>query len=207
MVIFDLDGTLVDSADEIREAMSHAWRTVVGDRPFPADRIRLGPPLAEMIAALDPSIAPREQRAMFDAFRARYDASDFSRTLPYPGIDRVLDAAGRCRLATNKRLSPTLAIVGRWFPTRFDRIACSDGVRPEDGTRPATKAEMFAWLAADEPAVVVGDTAGDVAAARKAGMRVVAVTWGYGDVAELAAARPDATVDGVEALIAALSNP
>ena len=206
MVIFDLDGTLVDSAGEITEAMEQAWQRVFPGRPFPAGRIRLGPPLAEMIAGLDPGLSAGERRALSDLFRQGYDASDFSRTLPYPGIDRVLAAIGRCRLATNKRRPPTLAIADRWFPGCFDRIACSDGVWPDDGTLPASKAEMLEWLSQGEQAVVVGDTAGDVAAARAAGLRVVAVTWGYGNVAELSTAAPDALVHRVEDLLAVLGS-
>ncbi|MCA1826005.1 MAG: HAD family hydrolase [Myxococcales bacterium] len=212
MVIFDLDGTLVDSAGEIAAAMAQAWQAVLPELPFPAERVRIGPPLAQMIANLDPALGRGEQRAVFDAFRERYDASDFSRTLPYPGIHGVVEtlrAQGRrlC-LATNKRLLPTLAIAARWFPRSFDKIACSDGVWPEDGTRPASKAEMVRWLAgsAADGAVVVGDTTGDIAAGRASGLRVVAVTWGYCDEQALVAARPDAVVHEVPALLGVLDR-
>lgn len=214
MIVFDLDGTLVDSRPEILGAMEHAWNSVVGDGAFPRGRYRVGPPLLDSIAGLSPALGADRIEAIAAAFRARYDASDFSSTLPYPGIAAALDALrGRGRtlaLATNKRRAPTLAIVERWFPQRFAHVACVDGVWPDDGTRPGTKAAMLAWLvrvarAEAGSAVMVGDTAGDVAAARAVGMRAVAVAWGYEDVARLGAAGPDELVHDAAGLLRALA--
>lgn len=197
MVIFDLDGTLVDSQPEIVAAFEGAWREVLPERAFPRERIVIGPPLDEMVKAVCPDAEKR--RPLVDAFRRRYDASDFSRTMPYPGVHELLDALASRKvplgLATNKRLPPTLAIARRWFPGKFARIACSDGVFPDDGTRPSSKRAMIEWLAQGRRAVMVGDTPADVEAARAAGLPAVAVTWGYGDPRALTAARPDATID------------
>jgi phosphoglycolate phosphatase-like HAD superfamily hydrolase len=213
-VIFDLDGTLVDSAAEIGKAMAGAWNEIFPGRPFPRQMLRIGPPLMEAIAALDPD--PGRHEALAAAFRRRYDASDFSQTLPYPGMDALLDSLSSrgvsCGLATNKRRAPTLAIVARWFPDRFDRIACSDGVWPDDGTTHLkSKAAMFEWLGRARPpsgrAVMVGDAASDIAAARASGLRAVAVTWGYDDAQTLVAAAPDALVHEVGSLLAALDLP
>src|SRR5437667_6899493 len=174
LVIFDLDGTLVDSAPEIADALQRAWSEALPDARFPNEKMRIGPTLEETIALLDPALGQGEREAVSAAFKRRYDASDFSLTTPYSGIDGVLDAlASRgvpCGLATNKRRVPTLAIAERWFPDRFRRIACTDGVWPDDGTRPRTKPAMVEWLArgARPGVVMVGDTASDVAAAREA---------------------------------------
>ena len=115
-------------------------------------------------------------------------------------LDSLASRGVPCCVATNKRLLPTLAIVRRWFPSRFARIACSDGVFPDDGTKPASKRAMIQWLSAGGRAVMVGDMPADVEAARAAGLPSVAVTWGYGDPRALTAARPDAIVDAAEAL-------
>ena len=217
-VIFDLDGTLVDSAAEITSVMEHSWRSILPGSRFPGERFRIGPPLAEAVANLDPSLAPAQREAIAATFRGLYDASDFSRTIPYPGVEAVLQSLSSrgvsCSLATNKRRLPTLAIAGRWFPGRFDRIACTDGVWPDDGTpRLENKAAMLRWilrgeeLATGRTAVMVGDTASDVAAARAVGLRAVAVTWGYDDPRTLVAAGPHRLVHEAGSLLAALDLP
>jgi phosphoglycolate phosphatase len=213
MIVFDLDGTLVDSARDIVAAMEHAWSAVVTGTEFPRDRFRIGPPLAETIASLAPALDQEGRSAMAAAFREHYDASDFSQTLPYSGIREAIAALAargeRLCIATNKRRIPTLAIVERWFPDRFERVACIDGVWPDDGTSPGAKTAMLGWLGRHagpglHSAVMVGDTLGDVAAARAVGVRSIAVTWGYEDASSLAAAGPDELVHDVRSLLAAL---
>lgn len=214
MIAFDLDGTLVDSAPEIVASMEHAWRAVAIDDPFPRDRFRIGPPLLDILAQLSPSLDRARVEALAEAFRARYDASDFSATRPYLGIVELLDtllARGeRIAVATNKRQRPTHAILERWFPGRFALVATIDGVWPDDGTRPGSKTAMLEWLrtfrpASPRPLVMIGDTTADLAAARAARARAIAVTWGYDDAATLAAAKPDALVHDVESLLVSLA--
>jgi phosphoglycolate phosphatase len=211
MIVFDLDGTLVDSRPEIVRAMRQAWHAEMGAEPFPDERLRIGPPLMATLAALAPSLDARALEGLASAFRASYDASDFSATLPYPGIVDALDAL-RSRgemlaIATNKRRTPTRAIVARWFPDRFERIACVDGCVPDDGAAPGTKASMLEWLIRGAPGetVMVGDSVADIRAARSVGVASIAVTWGYEDATELAAARPDHLVREVSSLLAVVS--
>lgn len=223
LVAFDLDGTLVDSRPEITVAIELAWRAVIGDEvTFPRDRFRIGPPLADTIAVLAPDLDEPKRSAIAARFRSHYDASDFSATPPYPGIEELVHTLGarqaRLGVATNKRRDPTLAILARWFPARFPHVACVDGVFPDDGTRPnenvglphLIKAEMMRWLdrQGEKPraTILVGDTTGDIAAARAAGARVVAVTWGYEEETALAAARPDELVREVAELLPALER-
>src|SRR4051794_36134167 len=119
MVVFDLDGTLVDSRPEIASTMEDAWRDVLPGRAFPRERLRIGPRLDDTIAELGPDLDPGLRGSIAGEFRRRYDASDFSRTVPYAGIAGVLQALVSrglaCSVATNKRRTPTLAILSRWF--------------------------------------------------------------------------------------------
>lgn len=210
MIVFDLDGTLVDSRPEILRAMEVAWSEVLPGSPFPRDRFRVGPPLAKAIEPLTPDHARRE--ALARAFARAYDTSDFSATTPYEGIGETLSAlAARglpLAIATNKRRVPTLGILARWFPGRFAHVACVDGVSPDDGTRPGTKAAMVEWIMrfAQSPGVLVGDAVTDVRAARTTGVGAVAVTWGYEPASALAAEGPAALVARPGDLLAVLES-
>lgn len=196
MIAFDLDGTLVDSAPDIIAAMQRAWAEVESTA-FPGPRFRIGPPLLEMVRELG-AVHPD---AVAAAYRRIYDDSDFSTTLPYAAVAEILGSLGRIAIATNKRELPTKKIVARWFSGRFDRIACSDAV---DGV--AGRYSKAAMLRAIGASVLVGDTVGDVRAAREAGVRVVAVTWGYEAPELLAAAQPDALVHEPRALVSLLCS-
>lgn len=197
MIVFDLDGTLVDSAPEIIAAMESAWLSLERG-PFPRERFEIGPPLKEIVGSLG-ATRPDELAA---AFRTRYDASDFAATRPFPGIPELLDrlrAAHSLAVATNKRLAPTDKILKRWFAGAFARVACSDALDGVPGTY--SKAAMVRALGGT---VLVGDTVADIAAAREAGVRAVAVTWGYDPTDALEKANPDALLSDVEGLFATL---
>lgn len=197
LVVFDLDGTLVDSAAEIVSAFEQAWSQVVRSEPFPRQVIRIGPPLTRIITGLAESSGASELRdpdtkeELAARFRAIYDASDFELTVPYEGVKEMLDElkvrGALLALATNKRKAPTQRIVTKYFPTCFTWVACIDGVTKGDrdcAVVPGSKQAMLEWLANESRLergriVMIGDTVDDVAAARACALRSVAVTWGY----------------------------
>jgi phosphoglycolate phosphatase len=198
MIVFDLDGTLVDSASEIVDAMEYAWLQHE-TAPFPRARFRIGPPLMEIIHDLGAA----KPEVLAAAFRARYDASDFSASKPFPGIldvlDRLARSSRRVAVATNKRWAPTEKLLARWFAGRFARVACSDALDGVPGKY--AKAAMVKALGGT---VLVGDTVADMAAAREANVRAVAVSWGYDPRDALEKSRPDALVADAAALFSAL---
>lgn len=210
-VVFDLDGTLVDSVADVTAAFREAWLEHGFDGPFPEARLRIGPPLDAVVRALAPAVDEVAQAALRETFRARYDGGGFARTVPYPGVIELLDelrAAGvAAYVGTNKREAPSLAIVSRCFGERVSRSLCLGAT--VDGAAMTSKAAMLRWVASCEGVDVarvamVGDTPGDIAAAREAGAVAIAVTWGYGDTRALTAAAPDRAVSDVTALREAL---
>lgn len=177
---FDLDGTLIDSADGIAWAV----REAAGD---PSLMPEIGPPLADMLRAVLPGHDDEALAAVIERFRVLYDDQGWRRAPAYPGAEEMLDglrAAGlEILVVTNKRHGPTGLILGTEpFAGRVDGHASLD-------TPPgfATKADALAWLLGERgispaEAVYVGDSPGDRTAATAVGCGFVAVGFGYGGV-------------------------
>lgn len=215
-VVFDLDGTLVDSAQDVTEAVNRTLadhgldpideatgRTLMGE----GGRVRTRKAFAMRGVELD--------RAALDAavrrFVAHYAAHPVERTVAYPGVPETLrglrDAGLTLAVCTNKYEDSARDVLGRlglldWFAD----VAGADSFdvrKPHPGHllkllarigRPASGAAM------------VGDSVHDVEAAHAAGLPVIAVTWGYSDRparslgAEAAIERFDALPDALRAL-------
>ncbi len=201
VVVFDLDGTLVDSLEEI--LASFRFVLTGAGLPVPDDaRLRswIGLPLAETFARLAPPEAVAELTA---AYRRHYLARLGHRTRPYPGVpERLaeLRAAGfGLAVATTKRSGPAKTLLERvGLLGFFDHVQGTDEGMP---AKPDPEVVRRAVAGAGGAGVaMVGDTVHDVAAARAAGLAAYAVTWGAGRAEALAAAGADRVAPDLEAL-------
>src|ERR1700730_10951003 len=93
-ILCDLDGTLVDSRQDIAVAFQHAWRTVVGGVPPSATAIaqRIGKPLAKMLSELGAMLSPSLLSPLLTDYRRTYTRQDARLTHPYPGVILTLQA-------------------------------------------------------------------------------------------------------------------
>jgi len=213
-VLFDLDGTLVDSGADIAAAANHA-RGAAGLAPLP-EAVAVGyvgdgvQSLLERVLAHDPETAGPTRVLATDevpnglaAFFDYYEEHLLDQTVLYPGVDELLRAlAGRRLLvATNKPRRFTLAILaGLGIAGSFERVTAGDDVSARKPD-PAHLAACLAGTGIDpDAAVMVGDSPNDILAARGFPMRSVAVSWGLVARVRLEAAEPDALVDRVEEL-------
>lgn len=193
-VLFDLDGTLIDSAAAILASYRDAFARTGFIPARPIDAAIVGPPLQETLELLTASREPERIAALAAAFKASYDADGYRHTEAYAGIETMLEAlvAAGCRLAiaTNKRLHPTRLILQHLgWSQYFDAVYALDLFEP----RLPDKATMIARLLADQgiaidEAVYVGDRTEDGEAATANRLPFLAATWGYGSLgaAELA---------------------
>ena len=188
-VVFDLDGTLVDTAPDLADALN-AILAVRGMGPIPLADARAmigGGPRRMLEAALafaQRQFAAAEVDSLFDAFISRYSAHIADRSRPFPGVNQALDelAAQGCILAvcTNKlEALSRLLLDNLGLSARFAAICGQDtfGVQkpnPEILLRTIAKAGGV-----PKRAVMVGDSAADIAVARAAELPVVAVDFGY----------------------------
>ena len=207
VVLFDLDGTLIDSGDMILASFRHATRTVLA-REIP-DEVLLagvgGSTLHEQMHALDPTRVDD----LVTCYR-EHNAPLHEELQPCRGIVDVLErlrAEGRrFGIVTAKRQAGIqLAFRILPFAHLFDAAVASDDV-PRGKPHPDGILRALELLEArPEEAAYVGDSPFDVEAARRAGVHSVAVTWGGIHAREiLEAARADTLVDSAEELLGVL---
>jgi len=207
-VLFDLDGTVVDTIPLIIESYAYALNEVLG---LPLDEARARRWIGRALIDTFREEYPGHAQELFDAY------VEFNKTAA-PGLLRHVDgmesaieslaAAGvRMGVATSKRQSSamqTLELAG--LAAAFDVV-----VTAEDTHAHKPEPDPL-WLAAerlggDGPVAYVGDAVVDIQAAKAAGFASVAVTWGAGDVEELRAAHPDEIVRTTAELVRLVLGP
>lgn len=203
-IVFDLDGTLVDSFEDISAAFRRSFHVIGAEPPAVADvRALIGKPLRDMYA---PWVEADAIDALIAEYRRDYAERCAECTLPFPGIVDLLDTL-RARghglaVATTKTTWMARTVMGRLgLESRVDHVQGTDGF-PH---KPAPDVIVHALAGVGRSgAWMVGDAVSDVVAGRAAGLRTCAVTWGVHAEADLRAAQPDAvaaTVADLQALL------
>jgi phosphoglycolate phosphatase len=194
-LIFDLDGTLVDSLPGIAASLN---RTLTAHglpghsdarvRSFIGDGIR-----NLMLRAIAKGAEPATVESLLGLYRKDYALSWKSGSTVYPGVASLLDELQRAgfemAILSNKVHDFTVEMVGAMFPAiRFAAVLGQrDGIPHKP--HPAGALQLADMLgAAAENCVVIGDSTIDLETAANAGMRGIAVTWGYHDRDALVAA-------------------
>lgn len=187
--IFDLDGTLLDTLDDLTAAVNYALRCF-GMPEHSRDDVRRfvgnGVRLLMTRAVPDGGQNPRFEE-VFEAFRQYYLEHSLDTTRPYDGVPEmlaVLKARG-CRLAvvSNKFCAATRELCRHFFA---DTIEVAVGEHEAEGIRkkpaPDTVNEALSQLGVDgRHAVYVGDSDVDLQTARNAGLPCISVLWGFRD--------------------------
>ena len=185
-VLFDLDGTLIDSAPDLAGA-ANRLRADHGLPPLPLEQLRpmVGSGARGMVGVAF-GVAPGEPEfePLRDAFLAHYEAGLLENTHPFDGVDAMLsalEAAGvPWGIVTNKATRFTVPIVaGLGLAQRAAVLVCGD-TTPHSKPHPEPLWHAARAMGLDPAGVVyVGDDLRDAQAARAAGMAMVAATWGY----------------------------
>ncbi len=193
VVLFDLDGTLSDSAPGILSALRHAF-AVNGIAPLDAhtEQALLGPPFYE---SLPPLIGGTDRLdAVIAAYRERYAAGDMYDTRVYAGISDALaaarDAGLRMAVATSKPEHYALPIVEHLGLDGYFETVGGDELDGSLRTKALVIDKVLGRLGrpAADSVVMVGDRSHDVTGAREHDIRCVGAGWGYGLPGELVAA-------------------
>jgi phosphoglycolate phosphatase len=206
LIIFDWDGTLMDSVPRIVSSMQAAaldaeWGELAPD----AVENIIGLGLPEAVAMLCPGILPAQSTRLRERYAHHFVYADTTPMAFFAGVEarlarlrqrkslKLAVATGKTRRGLDRIFADTQS--GNWF----------DASRTADETRSKPHPQMLSELLADfdvpaSRAVMVGDTEYDLEMARALGMPRVGVSYGVHDVARLAACEPLYIADGVAGL-------
>ncbi len=214
-VLFDLDGTLTDSAPGIFRSTRYALERLNAsdgvERPIPREselRWIVGPPLLDSFAKL---VGDDKAATMLALYRERYAEIGMFENTVYPGIVDALEALKasgyRLFVATSKLETSARPILEHFrLAGYFEAIYGSQA----DGTR-AAKGDLLAYLIERERLVIsdgvvmIGDRKHDALGARAVGIGSIGVLWGYGDAPELTAAGADPLIEAPAQIPAAVA--
>lgn len=189
-ILFDLDGTLIDSAPSILSGYTRVLEQH-GIRPrCELTQALIGPPLIETLETISGVDDPKILQDLANDFRRCYDETGYRETCEYPGITAALQDlsanSAHLYIATNKRIYPTRRIIDLLGWTHlFKGLYSQDAFDPAVGS----KADVIARILdihriANKSAVYVGDREEDREAAERCGLSFLGVQWGYGSWSE-----------------------
>lgn len=200
LVIFDLDGTLLDTVLDLGKCCNH----ILANEGYPTHPIDsyyafVGNGISKLIErALPPATASAEEAArLLPTFRSYYDIHKADETRPYDGLTALLEKLQSrgvlIAVASNKYQKATEELIGHFFP----QIAFAAVLGQRDGTpikpHPAIVHDIMEMTGVchKEQIIYVGDSLVDMNTAKNAGVESVAVTWGFCPKERLSEFGPD----------------
>ena len=207
--LFDFDGTLVDTTEMIFQSMRHATSSVLGRDDFSREELlaNVGQPLPRQMELFDAEKA----ELLLEAYRAHHEEHHDTLIAEFPGVDEALNrlrtAGVRIVVVTSKRRRsvemalekfPGLDLVVDLF------VTMEDTTEHKPHPEPLLKGLELAGGVPKDKAVYVGDSPFDVQAAKAAGLRSVAVSWGAFSEDTLREAEPDHLVPDIDAVVGVL---
>lgn len=206
-IIFDLDGTLINTLEDLTDAMNYAL-TQLGEPTHSVDQCRrmIGNGITKFVERALSDDKQHLHAELQKLMRTRYLLKCFNHTAPYDGILKTikeLQKAGvRLAVATNKNADAAKLTVEHFFGAgTFEVIIGVEGdkwVKPD----PAGTHEIIRRMGmTKEDFMLVGDSDVDIATAINAGIKPVGVTWGFRSRDELIAAGGETIVDSPDEIL------
>jgi phosphoglycolate phosphatase len=185
-LLFDLDGTLVDSFHGIADSLRYAVSVVDPSLNLSGLKNHIGPPLPKMLALMWPDLREDLKWAILQEFRADYNSRGSLFSKPYDGVPELLNQLKLEErllfVLTNKPQVPTLKILRHLgLEEYFTEILSPDSVTPQLATKSAGAfllSQKYALIA--EETLLIGDSQDDLRAAEEAGFTFVEASYGYG---------------------------
>lgn len=200
-VVFDLDGTLLDTLEDLRSSVNHALRLHgFPERTYEEIRTFVGNGVRNlMLKAVPGGEAEPAFEEVFADFRSHYAVHWRELTAPYAGVMPLVEELRRrgvkLAVVSNKSDAEVKNLCAEFFG---EAMACVRGEVPGVPRKPEPDSVLLALKALGVPrseALYVGDSEVDVRTARNAGLDCVAVTWGFRTREELEEAGADTFID------------
>ncbi|MEO8130564.1 MAG: HAD-IA family hydrolase [Bryobacteraceae bacterium] len=201
--LFDVDGTLVDSAADIcgaiQTVLAGTSQKAVEDSFL---RRYIGYHLIDLFQDLFPEKSPEEIETLVVEYRAVYPARNHTATRLYPGVPEALARLGGRKSTATTKGTPTTRIVLETFGLLpyFDHVQGTDGFpckpQPDVIYKSLEKLGVRA-----EDCLLVGDAAPDMDAGRRAGVKICGVKYGYGNLEAMARFEPDYWISDLRELV------
>jgi phosphoglycolate phosphatase len=194
-IVFDLDGTLLDSAPDIVSSLQQALIEAEIEFQYPISQFVVGPPVIGMIDRLGLKRTEEQEMIAVNSFRRIYDPSPMLLTKPYSGAIEILQLLKKSGfqifVATNKPVIPTSRLIDRFFKALVDDFCCVDSLEG----RKLSKKEMLEVLSnrhnlLKDSSIMIGDGNTDIRAGSELGWKTIAVGWGYSTELELRSESP-----------------
>lgn len=207
-VIFDLDGTILDTLDDLTDAVNFALSSF----GLPARRKEeicsfVGNGIRKLIERAIGAPEHKDEQEIFETFRSHYAQHCAVKTKPYEGIEDVLKTLKKRGVKTavlsNKSDAEVKKLIKDYFPNLFDVV---EGENESAGfprkPNPKGLLEVMRRLnASAEDTIYVGDSNVDIQTAKNAGVRCISVTWGFKEKAFLLSSGAKEMVDTPEDIL------
>ena len=210
IIIFDLDGTLADTAPDVAFGVNQALH-IMGFEPLKLEQVKkaVGPGREEFIRNIFPGVENPDTETFLTIFREIYWEHCLEKTVLFHGMEEVLTGleALSLNVATNKPKVFTEKILkGLGVRDRFDEV-----VGPEDVNHAKPDPEMIIKIVEDvggEPTgtLLIGDTDRDILAGQRGGVGVCGARYGYGCNEDMESLHPDFFVDHPAEILEIIEN-
>jgi phosphoglycolate phosphatase len=202
--LFDLDGTLLNSAVDICGAVQQVL-SGTNERPNVSHEFLkgyIGRHLIDLFGDIFPHYSSEQIDRMIQDYRAIYLSRGHTQTAMYPGVMEALAALpGRKATATTKGTPTTRAVLQQFGLIQyFDHVQGTDGI-PCKPAPDVLLAALNGLAAQPADCLMVGDSAADMEAGRRAGVKICAVRYGYGRPEDLAKWEPDYWISDLRELL------
>jgi phosphoglycolate phosphatase len=212
LIVFDLDGTLIDSEQGIVSAMAQTVSALgLPEKTVEIWRRLIGVPLREQMALILPIDRLAEAPTVVETYRVLYRKIMLETSKPFPGVDALLrelhaqgDTLAICSGKRGASIREVITHIG--WTALFTAVVCPDDVQRGKPDPESMAVALYKTGFQPNQAIMIGDTHFDIEMANRAGVASCAVTWGTHGRSELASASPRYWANSVAELTTLLAQ-